>query len=65
MIVTETANSIVMKLMDGSARIIARSALKKIIGSGQSAMPPWLEAGLELPDVADLLAFLQQQLAGD
>ena len=65
MIVTETANSIVMKLMDGSDRIIARSALKKIIGSGQSAMPPGLETGLELSDVADLLAFLQQQLAGD
>ncbi len=65
MIVTETANSIVMKLMDGSERIIARPVLKAILSTGKSAMPAGLEAGMEHSDMADLLAFLQQQLAGD
>ncbi|MCP4846488.1 MAG: c-type cytochrome [Verrucomicrobiaceae bacterium] len=62
MIVTETANSIVMNLMDGSERIIARPALKAISSTGKSAMPAGLEAGFGHADVADLLAFIKQQL---
>jgi putative heme-binding domain-containing protein len=63
MIVAETANSIVMTLMDGSERVIARTELKAITSSGKSAMPAGLEAGLGHADVADLLAFIQQQLS--
>ncbi len=53
------------ELMDGSDRIIARSSLRKIIISGQSAMPIGSEAELEHLDMGDLLAFFQQQLAED
>ncbi len=63
MIVTETANSIVMNLMDGSERVIARTGLKAISSTGKSAMPAGLEAGMGHADVADLLAFIQQQLS--
>ena len=63
MIVTETANSIVMKLMDGSERIIARPALKAISSTGKSTMPVGLEAGLKHADIGDLLAFIRHQLA--
>ncbi|MFP6872896.1 MAG: PVC-type heme-binding CxxCH protein [Verrucomicrobiales bacterium] len=62
LIAAETANSIVMHLLDGSERIIARSDLKAIASTGRSAMPTGLEAGLVPADIADLLAFLNHEL---
>ncbi len=63
LIAAETANSIVLYLLDGSERVIARSDLKAIVSTGKSAMPDGLEAGWLPADVADLLAFLHHELA--
>ncbi len=58
-IAAETGNSVVMKLVDGSTRTIRRGDIEELRGSALSLMPEGLEAGLEVQDLADLLAFLK------
>lgn len=58
-ITAETANSIVLKLVDGTTRAILRTELASLRSSSLSLMPEGLEAGLNPADMAALIAFLK------
>ena len=62
LVAAETANSVVMHLLDGSERVLKRSEIESLASTGKSAMPPGLEAGLKVEDLADLLSFLSREL---
>ncbi len=59
LVTSETGNSVTFKLTDGSTRLIARQELQQLRSTGQSLMPPGLEAGLTQQDMADLIAWLR------
>jgi len=58
----ETANSITIKLANGSTRIISRLEIEQLRNSNVSFMPEGLEATLTQQDLSDLIAFLQSPL---
>jgi putative heme-binding domain-containing protein len=58
-IAAETANSVVLKLADGSSRTVSRQEIAELRGGHLSLMPEGLEAGLQPQDMADLIAFLR------
>ena len=51
-----------MHLLDGSERVLKRSEIAGLEGTGKSAMPAGIEAGMSHADMADLLAFLAAKL---
>ena len=55
----ETANSITIKLANGSTRTISRLEIEELRNSNMSFMPEGLEATLTQQDLSDLIAFLQ------
>ena len=55
----ETANSITIKLVNGSTRTISRLEIEQLRNSNVSFMPEGLEATLTQQDLSDLIAFLQ------
>ena len=59
MITEETATSVTIQAADGVAHSILRSQLQSFSSSGLSLMPEGIEAGLNVPGMADLLAFLE------
>ncbi len=61
LITSETGNSVSFKLTDGSTRLVARSDLADLKSTGQSLMPAGLETGMTHQEMADLIAWLQQQ----
>ena len=65
LIQSETSNSLIMKLLDGTTRAVKRSAITSLQGTGKSIMPDGLEAGLSVQDFADLLGFLDKELRLD
>ena len=62
LIQSETSNSLIMKLLDGTTRAVKRSEITSLQGTGKSIMPDGLEAGLSVEDFADLLKFLDKEL---
>jgi putative heme-binding domain-containing protein len=58
-IAAETANSVVLKLADGSSRTVLRQEIAELHGGNLSLMPEGLEAGLQPQDMADLITFLR------
>jgi putative membrane-bound dehydrogenase-like protein len=58
LIATETANSIIFRLLDGTERTLARASLESLESSRLSFMPSGLEEGLSLQAMADLLEFV-------
>jgi putative membrane-bound dehydrogenase-like protein len=59
-ITTDTGNSLILTLTDGSVRTLLRSEITSLEDTGHSLMPEGLEAGLTVQDLANLLAFLQR-----
>ncbi len=59
-IAAETANSLVMKLADGTTRTILRKEVASLRSSNLSLMPDGLENGINLQEMADLIAFLKR-----
>ncbi|MBX3745266.1 MAG: c-type cytochrome [Verrucomicrobiae bacterium] len=57
-IAAETANSVVLRLSDGSLRTVLRRDLAELHDAGISLMPEGLEADLGVQEMADLLAWL-------
>jgi putative membrane-bound dehydrogenase-like protein len=55
-LVTETPNSISLRMAAGAEETIFRSNLKELTSSGRSLMPEGFEAGLKPQDLADLIA---------
>ena len=58
-VTAETANSVVIKLVDGATRTILRNEIASLRSSGLSLMPEGLEGGLSNEGVADLIAYLK------
>ena len=65
LIQSETSNSLIVKLLDGTTRVLKRDEITNLQGTGKSIMPDGLEAGLSVEDFADLLGFLDKQLRSD
>ena len=65
LIQSETSNSLIVKLLDGTTRVVKRDEITNLQGTGKSIMPEGLEAGLSVEDFADLLGFLDKQLRSD
>jgi putative heme-binding domain-containing protein len=59
LLVGETANSITIKLANGSTRTISRLEIEQLRNSNLSFMPEGLEVTLTQQDLSDLIAFLQ------
>jgi len=57
-LVSETPNSITLRLPGGAEEILLRSNIKAVIGSGRSLMPEGFETGLSPQDLADLISFI-------
>jgi putative membrane-bound dehydrogenase-like protein len=62
LVAAETANSVILHLLDGNERILKRDEIASLTGTGKSAMPAGIEAGMTPSDMADLLAFLASKL---
>ena len=62
LIQSETLNSLITRLLDGTTRAVKRREITSLQGTGKSIMPDRLEAGLSVQDFADLLEFLDQEL---
>jgi len=58
-VLSENANHLTLRLLDGSDRQLPRREIKALNNSGLSLMPEGLEAGLTHQNLADLIRFLQ------
>ncbi|WP_020468635.1 PVC-type heme-binding CxxCH protein [Zavarzinella formosa] len=58
MITQETASGLTIRRPDGTSEAIARSQIDQLRSSGLSYMPEGLEKQIDLPAMADLLAYL-------
>ncbi len=61
LLASESANSVVLKLVDGSNRTVLRSQIKTLQSQNLSLMPEGLEAALNHQQMADLIAFLKSR----
>ncbi len=59
LIAEESANSVTLKRAEGATDVIPRSQIEALSSTGQSLMPEGLEKGLEVQDLADLIAYLR------
>ena len=59
LISSESGNSVVVKMADGSKRNVLRSEIESLQSANVSLMPEGLEAGLTTADMADLIAYLK------
>ena len=59
-IAQESDTQIVLKMLGGQEKTIAKTELEQLSSLGISMMPEGQEANLSVQDMADLLAFLQQ-----
>ena len=57
----ETANSISLKLLDGTTRAVLRKDIASLESTKTSLMPTGLETGMTRQSLADLIAFLRKQ----
>ncbi|MBI3839068.1 MAG: HEAT repeat domain-containing protein [Planctomycetia bacterium] len=58
MIAAETANSITLRRADDASDTVSRSDIEQLRSSGLSIMPEGIEKQIDLPAMADLLAYL-------
>lgn len=58
----ETANSVTIKLADGSLKTVLRNQIASLQSQNLSLMPEGLEAAITAQEMADLLSFLRQPL---
>ena len=63
MIAAETATSVIFRLPDGSEKPVLRKEIVALESLGRSLMPDGLEASLDQQGMADLLAYLTEQLS--
>jgi hypothetical protein len=58
MITTETANSLSIRRADGATETVLRIHIAELRSTGLSFMPEGLEKQIDIPGMADLLAYL-------
>ena len=63
LVAAETANSVTMKLADGSQKIVLRNQIATLRSQNLSLMPEGLEAGITQQEMADLIALLRTPVA--
>jgi putative membrane-bound dehydrogenase-like protein len=59
LVTAETSNSVSIKLLDGSIRLLSRAEITGLKSAGISLRPEGLEAGMSLQDMADVISHLQ------
>jgi putative membrane-bound dehydrogenase-like protein len=59
MIAAETANSLTLRRADGTTQTVLRVDIEELSSTGVSFMPEGLEKQVEVPAMADLLAYLK------
>jgi len=59
LLASESANSVVMKLIDGTQKTVLRNQIKTLQSQPLSLMPEGLEAAINHQIMADLIAFLR------
>ena len=59
-VLSENANHLTLRLLDGTDRQIPRKSLKEFKSTGRSLMPDGLEAAMTHQDLADLIHFLEK-----
>jgi putative heme-binding domain-containing protein len=64
MIAAQTATSVTLKREGDVAETVLRTDLRELSSTGLSLMPEGLERTIDPPSMADLLAFLEQAMAG-
>jgi putative heme-binding domain-containing protein len=64
LLASESASSVVMKLIDGTVKTVLRNQIKTLQGQNLSLMPEGLEAAINPQQMADLIAFLRTPVAG-
>lgn len=62
LLISESANSVVMLLNDGTKRTVLRSEIELLKGQNISLMPEGLETVIDCQQMADLIAFLRQPI---
>jgi putative membrane-bound dehydrogenase-like protein len=65
LLISESANSVVMLLNDGTKRTVLRSEIELLKGQNISLMPDGLETVIDHQQMADLIAFLRQPIHED
>jgi len=63
LLASESASSVVLKLVDGTSRTVLRNQLKMLQSQNLSLMPEGLEAAINVQQMADLIAYLRSPLA--
>ncbi len=65
LLASESANSVVMKLVDGTQKTVLRNQIKTLQSQPLSLMPEGLEAAINHQQMADLITFLRTPMAAD
>lgn len=63
LLASESANSVVLKLVDGTSRTVLRNQIKMLQSQNLSLMPEGLEAAIDPQQMADLIAFLRTPIS--
>ena len=58
MITAETANGLTLRRADGTSETVLRIDIEELRSTGVSFMPEGLEKQIDVPAMADLLAYL-------
>ncbi|MFA6546354.1 MAG: PVC-type heme-binding CxxCH protein [Limisphaerales bacterium] len=61
---SESGNSVVMKLVDGTKRTVLRNQIKTLLSQNLSLMPEGVETAINHQQMADLIAFLRSPVKG-
>ena len=64
LLASETANSVVVKLADGTQKTVLRNQIKTLQSQPLSLMPEGLEAAINHQQMADLIQFLRTPVTG-
>lgn len=64
LLASESANSVVMKLVDGTQKTVLRNQIKTLQSQNLSLMPEGLEAAINPQSMADLISFLRTPVTG-
>ena len=59
LLASETANSVVMKLADGTKKTVLRNQVEELRSQNLTFMPKGLERGIDHQPMADLIAFVR------
>ena len=65
LLASESAASVVMKLIDGTVQTVLRNQIKTLQSQNLSLMPEGLEGAIDHQGMANLIAYLRQPIKGE